>query len=87
MNQSSFKIGSVVLILFISSLLSCTVYYTTQEVDSNLKSTVDNVNASISNAIAQVAAVKSEYSQIRSQNATWITLALKSASGSAIQGD
>jgi vacuolar-type H+-ATPase subunit I/STV1 len=64
MKHSFHKIGSVVLILFISSLFSCTVYYTTQEVDSNLKSTVDNVNASISNAIVQVAAIKSEYNQI-----------------------
>lgn len=64
MNHSTHKIGSICLILFISSLFSCTVYYTTQEVDSKLKSTVDNVGAQISNSIVQTAAIKSEYSQI-----------------------
>jgi hypothetical protein len=52
------------LLLLFSSIFGCTVYYTTQEVDSNLKSTVDNVNANISKAIVQVAAIKSEYNQI-----------------------
>ena len=52
------------LLMLFSSIFGCTVYYTTQEVDSNLKSTVDNVNANISKAIVQVAAIKSEYNQI-----------------------
>jgi septation ring formation regulator EzrA len=54
---------ALLLVLF-SSIFSCTVYYTTQEVDRNLKSTVDNVNANISKAIVQATAIKSEYNQI-----------------------
>jgi len=54
---------ALLLVLF-SSIFGCTVYYTTQEVDSNLKSTVDNVNANISKAIVQATAIKSEYNQI-----------------------
>jgi hypothetical protein len=64
MNHSIHKIRIVFLILFVSSLFSCTVYYTTQEVDSKLKSTVDNVSDQISNSIVQAAAIKSEYNQI-----------------------
>jgi hypothetical protein len=52
------------LLALFSSIFGCTVYYTTQEVDSNLKSTVDNVNANISKAIVQATAIKSEYNQI-----------------------
>jgi hypothetical protein len=64
MKHSFLKIRMALLLMLFSSIFGCTVYYTTQEVDSNLKSTVDNVNANISKAIVQVAAIKSEYNQI-----------------------
>jgi hypothetical protein len=64
MKQSFLKIRMALLLVLFSSIFGCTVYYTTQEVDSNLKSTVDNVNANISKAIVQATAIKSEYNQI-----------------------
>jgi hypothetical protein len=64
MKHSFLKIRMALLLLLFSSIFGCTVYYTTQEVDSNLKSTVDNVNANISKAIVQATAIKSEYNQI-----------------------
>jgi hypothetical protein len=64
MKHSLLKIRMARLLVLFSSIFGCTVYYTTQEVDSNLKSTVDNVNANISKAIVQATAIKSEYNQI-----------------------
>jgi hypothetical protein len=52
------------LMVFFSSLASCTVYYTTQEVDNSLKSTVDQVDGYISKAVVQVEQLKSQYNEI-----------------------
>jgi hypothetical protein len=46
------------------SLTSCSVYYTTSEVDSSLKSTVDQVNATIQKLDGQVAGMEKEFKEI-----------------------
>jgi len=46
------------------SLTSCSVYYTTTEVDSNLKSTVDQVNATIQKLDGQVISMEKEFQEI-----------------------
>lgn len=46
------------------SLSSCTVYYRTSEVDSSLKSTVDQVNATIQKLDGQVAGMEKEFNEI-----------------------
>jgi prefoldin subunit 5 len=52
----------VVVIAF--PLTSCSVYYTTSEVDSSLKSTVDQVNATIQKLDGQVSAMEKEFNEI-----------------------
>ncbi len=47
------------------SLSSCSVYYTTSEVDSSLKSTVDQVNATIQKLDGQVATMEKEFNEIQ----------------------
>jgi uncharacterized protein YoxC len=47
------------------SLTSCSVYYTTTEVDSSLKSTVDQVNATIQKLDGQVATMEKEFLEIQ----------------------
>lgn len=47
------------------SLTSCSVYYTTSEVDSSLKSTVDQVNATIQKLDGQVATMEKEFQEIQ----------------------
>ena len=47
------------------SLTSCSVYYTTSEVDSSLKSTVDQVNANIQKLDGQVATMEKEFQEIQ----------------------
>jgi hypothetical protein len=64
MIRSFSNIGIAFLIVFFSSLASCTVYYTTQEVDKSLKSTVEQVNAYTSKAVVQVEQLKSQYNEI-----------------------
>jgi hypothetical protein len=46
------------------SLTSCSVYYTTTEVDSSLKSTVDQVNTTIQKLDGQVVAMEKEFNEI-----------------------
>jgi uncharacterized protein with NRDE domain len=46
------------------SLTSCSVYYTTSEVDSSLKSTVDQVNTTIQKLDGQVATMEKEFNEI-----------------------
>jgi predicted nucleic acid-binding Zn-ribbon protein len=46
------------------SLTSCSVYYTTTEVDSSLKSTVDQVNATIQKLDGQVTTMEKEFQEI-----------------------
>jgi hypothetical protein len=53
----------VVVIAF--SLTSCSVYYTTSEVDSSLKSTVDQVNATIQKLDGQVSTMEKEFNEIQ----------------------
>ena len=53
----------VVVIAF--SLTSCSVYYTTSEVDSSLKSTVDQVNATIQKLDEQVSTMEKEFNEIQ----------------------
>jgi len=50
---------------FAFSLTSCSVYYTTSEVDSSLKSTVDQVNATIQKLDGQVATMEKEFQEIQ----------------------
>lgn len=47
------------------SLTSCSVYYTTSEVDSSLKSTVDQVNATIQKLDGQLATMEKEFQEIQ----------------------
>jgi hypothetical protein len=47
------------------SLTSCSVYYTTSEVDSSLKSTVDQVNATIQKLDVQVSTMEKEFNEIQ----------------------
>ena len=53
----------VVVIAFL--LTSCSVYYTTSEVDSSLKSTVDQVNATIQKLDEQVSTMEKEFNEIQ----------------------
>jgi hypothetical protein len=46
------------------SLTGCKVYYTTSDVDSNLKSTVNEVNTTLTNLQAQVAELEKQYRDI-----------------------
>jgi hypothetical protein len=46
---------------FLISLAGCKVYYTTSDVDSNLKSTVDQVNTTLTTLKAQVAELEKGY--------------------------
>lgn len=62
MNFKSTLISSSLIAL---SLTSCSVYYTTSEVDSSLKTTVDQVNATIQKLNGQVSAMEKEYHEIR----------------------
>jgi DNA repair exonuclease SbcCD ATPase subunit len=50
---------------FAFSLTSCSVYYTTSEVDSSLKSTVDQVNATVKKLHGQVSAMEQQYLEIQ----------------------
>lgn len=61
------KLGSTHLFVFafFFTLNSCTVYYTTSEVDSSLKSTVDQVNESIKKLSRQVADMEKTYYEIQ----------------------
>ena len=47
------------------SLTGCSVYYTTSEVDSSLKSTVDQVNSTIQKLDGQVATMEKEFLEIQ----------------------
>ena len=47
------------------SLTSCSVYYTTSEVDSSLKSTVDQVNSTIQKLDGQIATMEKEFQEIQ----------------------
>jgi hypothetical protein len=51
--------------LIVVSLTSCSVYYTTSEVDSSLKSTVDQVNATIQKLDGQVSSMEKEFQEIQ----------------------
>ncbi len=51
--------------LFTFSLTSCSVYYTTTEVDSSLKSTMDQVNATIKKLDGQVSTMEKEFQEIQ----------------------
>jgi DNA repair ATPase RecN len=64
MNRFLTKLNIAFWMVLLSTFFSCTVYYTTQEVDQSLKSTVDQVNAHISKAVAQVTQLKSQYNEI-----------------------
>jgi hypothetical protein len=59
LNSTLLSVGALVL-----SLSSCSVYYTTSEVDSSLKSTVDQVNATIQKLDGQVATMEKEFNEI-----------------------
>ena len=48
----------------ITLLTGCKVYYTTSDVDANLKSTVDKVNTTLSNLQSQVAELEKQYREI-----------------------
>lgn len=61
MNSKSIIIASSLVAL---SLTSCSVYYTTSEVDSSLKSTVDQVNTTIQKLGGQVDAMELEFKEI-----------------------
>ena len=62
MNFKSTLISSSLIAL---SLTSCSVYYTTSEVDSSLKSTVDQVNATIQKLDGQVSTMEKEFNDIQ----------------------
>jgi hypothetical protein len=64
MNYFTPKMCGVFLILSYSSLVSCSVYYTTQEVDKNLKSTVNMAAATITHLQSQLVTMKSQYTEI-----------------------
>jgi hypothetical protein len=61
MNFKSTLISASVIAI---SLTSCSVYYTTSEVDSSLKSTVDQVNATIQKLDGQVSKMEKEFNDI-----------------------
>lgn len=61
MNFKSIIIASSLVAL---SLTSCSVYYTTSEVDSSLKSTVDQVNTTMQKLGGQVDAMELEFKEI-----------------------
>lgn len=48
----------------ITLLTGCKVYYSTSDVDANLKSTVDQVNTTLSNLQSQVAELEKQYREI-----------------------
>jgi hypothetical protein len=60
LNSTLLAFGGLVL-----SLTSCSVYYTTSEVDSSLKSTVDQVNSTIQKLDGQVATMEKEFQEIQ----------------------
>lgn len=60
-----FKSSLILSSLIALSLTSCSVYYTTSEVDSSLKSTVDQVNATIQKLDGQVATMEKEFLEIQ----------------------
>ena len=60
-----FKSNLISSSLIALSLTSCSVYYTTTEVDSSLKSTVDQVNATIQKLDGQVATMEKEFLEIQ----------------------
>jgi hypothetical protein len=62
MNFKSPLISSSIVAL---SLASCSVYYTTSEVDSSLKSTVDQVNATVKKLHGQVSDMEQQYREIQ----------------------
>jgi len=59
-----FKSTLILSSLIALSLTSCSVYYTTSEVDSSLKSTVDQVNATIQKLDGQVSTMEKEFNDI-----------------------
>lgn len=61
MNFKSTIISSSIVAL---TLTSCSVYYTTSEVDSSLKSTVDQVNTTILKLDGQVSTMEKEFNEI-----------------------
>ena len=61
MNFKSTLISSSIIAL---TLTSCSVYYTTSEVDSSLKSTVDQVNTTILKLDGQVSTMEKEFNEI-----------------------
>jgi septation ring formation regulator EzrA len=61
----NFKSTLILSSLIALSLTSCSVYYTTTEVDSSLKSTVDQVNATIQKLDGQVATMEKEFQEIQ----------------------
>jgi hypothetical protein len=61
----NFKSTLILSSLIALSLTSCSVYYTTSEVDSSLKSTVDQVNATIQKLDGQVATMEKEFNEIQ----------------------
>jgi uncharacterized protein YoxC len=58
--KSTFISASVIAVC----LTSCSVYYTTSEVDSSLKSTVDQVNTTIQKLDGQVSTMEKEFNDI-----------------------
>ena len=58
------KLKHILLTVVALSLTSCSVYYTTSEVDSSLKSTVDQVNSTIQKLDGQVATMEKEFNEI-----------------------
>lgn len=62
MNFKSLLISSSLAAL---SLASCSVYYITSEVDSSLKSTVDQVNATVKKLHGQVSDMEQQYLEIQ----------------------
>ena len=61
----NFKSTLILSSLIAFSLTSCSVYYTTSEVDSSLKSTVDQVNSTIQKLDGQVATMEKEFLEIQ----------------------
>jgi uncharacterized protein YoxC len=60
-----FKTTLISASLIAVALTSCSVYYTTSEVDSSLKSTVDQVNATIQKLDGQVSSMEKEFQEIQ----------------------
>lgn len=61
----NFKSTLIPASLIAISLTSCSVYYNTSEVDSSLKSTVDQVNATIQKLDGQVSSMEKEFQEIQ----------------------